>query len=266
MAGSGYVSIVGAGPGAAEHLTLKALQCIEKADVILYDALVGREIRALFPRGVVAIYCGKRCGQHSMSQEEIGQALVRLAQKGKHVIRLKGGDPLVFGRGGEEAIVLRKAGVPFEIVPGLSAMNAIGALAGIPLTHRKVARQVLVMEGHTIARNPDELAKLGSYNGTLVIYMGTRLIQQICLGLLAAGVPESRAIALVESGSQGLASHLQISDLRTVAQTGLSKQTDGPGLIYIGDVVGLLPGLQTPQVAVDCTEVQDDALLAANLS
>jgi uroporphyrin-III C-methyltransferase len=234
----GFVSIVGAGPGSVDHLTLKAAEVISTADVILFDALISKDIQSLFPIGVMAVYCGKRCGQHVMTQSEINSFLIKLAKKGKRVVRLKGGDPFVFGRGSEEAIALRDAGVRFEIVPGLSSFNAVGALAGIPVTHRGISRQVRILEGHSLDENFSEWQDLTKFKGTTVIFMASRKLHWIATQYIKHGAPTTTPVALIESGNH-IADSIQISTLGQVARQGLPRKTPGPGIIYIGEVVSV---------------------------
>jgi len=234
----GFVSLIGAGPGHPDYLTVKGLRRIQQAEVILYDALISDAMFSLFPVGCVRLYCGKRCGKHQEPQEEINRRLIHLARKGKRVVRLKGGDPFVFGRGAEEALALTHAGISFEVVPGISAFSGVGSLAGIPLTHRGVSRSVMIIEGHTVKKDPPDWNSIASFSGTIVIYMGVNNIQWIARRLLVYGAKTKTAVAMIETDDEQR-QHLQISDLIQVAEKGLLPQSTGPGIIYIGDVVHL---------------------------
>lgn len=234
----GYVSIVGAGPGQPDLLSVRGLRLIQEADAVLYDALLAEaEFKALFNDRAEAIFVGKRSANHRLSQAQINDLLVTLARQGKAVVRLKGGDPCVFGRGAEEALHLRQAGIPFEIVPGISSINGIGAAVGIPLTHRQLARQFLVFEGHDLAALDWPL--LAKFTGTLVGLMASTKAADIATRLVACGADPALPIALVESGDFS-APVTQTSTLGETASHGLSKSTAGPGIIYIGATVSVL--------------------------
>lgn len=240
---TGFVSLVGAGPFGPDLLTLKALRRLQEADVILYDALVGESIHELFPRGVPAISVGKRCGRHALTQPEINRLLIRLGRRGQRVVRLKGGDPYIFGRGGEEALSLIRAGVPFEVVPGVSSVAAVGALAGIPITHRGLAQSIQIIQGHDLGVESDWQA-LARFCGTLIVLMGTAAVQEIASRLLAAGANKDRPIAMVETAPD-LSLYTTLSTLAETALHGITKRTKGPGIIYIGDVVTLATQLNS---------------------
>ena len=235
---AGLVSLVGAGPLGPDFLTVKALRRIEGADVILYDALIGEGIRALFPPSAVAISVGKRCGLHSFSQHEINRQLITHALKGCRVVRLKGGDPFLFGRGGEEALALANAGIPWEVVPGVSSVNAMAALSGIPLTHRGSARRVMIIEGHTLASEPPDWQALVDFDGTIVVLMGAGEAQVLATRLIAHGAETARPIALLETDANGK-QLTQTATLAEAAKGTLPRLCAGPGIIYIGAVVNL---------------------------
>ena len=168
---AGSVAIVGAGPGDPDLLTRRAMKRLEQADLVLYDALIDPEVLGL-AGAAQRIYVGKRAGRPAMRQESINRLLIRAAQRGRRVVRLKGGDPFVFGRGGEEALALVAAGIPFEVVPGISSAVAAAELAGIPVTHRGVAAAFVVVSGHAPAAYEPVLATLGPHTATVVVLMG----------------------------------------------------------------------------------------------
>jgi len=228
------VSIIGAGPGHPDYLTLKAYKRLQLADVILYDALLDGSFKELFPKQAEAIYVGKRCGSHMFTQEKINEFLVKKAKEGKHVVRLKGGDPFVYGRGGEEVLELQKHRIPFEVIPGLSAVNSVTALGGIPTTHRGVSNKVLILEGHDLTKS-DDWVYYAHFSGTIVIYMGVRQAQTIAKRLIKHGADREKGIALIENGSYS-SQKTQRSFLGKVAKKGIERKTNGAGLLVIGDV------------------------------
>lgn len=214
---------------------MRGYRLLQEADAILYDALLAEsEFKELFREQAEAIYVGKRRGHHARSQDEINALLVSLAEEGKAVVRLKGGDPCIFGRGSEEALYLSKAGIPFEIVPGISSINGIGAAVAIPLTHRHAARQFLVFEGHTL--DGLDWSLFAQFDGTLVALMASTKAADIAARLLAHGAEPSLPMALAESGDFN-APIKQCTTLKEAAAHGLSKATSGPGIIYIGRTV-----------------------------
>lgn len=233
----GEVVLVGAGPGDAGLLTLHALQAVQAADVVLYDALVSDEIRALIRKDADKICVGKRAGLHQVQQQETNRLLVEHAQQGKRVVRLKGGDPFVFGRGGEEAQVLAAAGIPFRIVPGITAALGATAYAGIPLTHRDAAQTALFITGHC---RPDghELhwQTLARGNQTLVIYMGTIKAAEIAAELIKHGRSAETPVAVISHGTLPQQS-VQAGILRELPE--LAAQAERPALMVIGEVVSL---------------------------
>ncbi|GKX62192.1 siroheme synthase 1 [Pragia fontium] len=234
---TGDVTLVGAGPGNAGLLTLRGLQAIQQADVVLHDALVTEEILELVRRDAQLISVGKRAGAHSVAQEETNRLLVELAQQGKKVVRLKGGDPFIFGRGGEELEVLADAGIPFQVVPGITAAAGVTAYAGIPLTHRDRAQSVTFITGHckpgTDGLNWSQLAQ---GHQTLAIYMGTVKASEIQQQLIRHGRAASTPIAVIGRGTradqQVLSGTLQQLDE-------LAKQAPTPALLVIGEVAAL---------------------------
>lgn len=240
----GTVYLVGAGPGDPELLTVKALRLLETADVVVYDRLISDVILDQVPAGVTRIYVGKQDGHHHMSQQDINQLLVVLARRHQTVVRLKGGDPLVFGRGSEEALVLARAGVAFEIVPGVTAASGCTAYAGIPLTHRELSRQVLFITGRCSDIEPPRVAPgvAADEQCTLVIYMGLRQLPAIVEQLLAGGRPPDTPVAVIENGT--LASQRRcLGRLDALDEQVRNAGIQSPALVVVGRVVQLAPEL-----------------------
>jgi uroporphyrin-III C-methyltransferase/precorrin-2 dehydrogenase/sirohydrochlorin ferrochelatase len=234
----GMVFLVGGGPGAADLLTLRALRLLGEADVIVHDRLVGDDVLEVARRDAERIYVGKQRAHHCLQQEEINALLVRLAQEGRKVVRLKGGDPFVFGRGGEEAEALAAAGVRFEVVPGVTAALACAAQAGIPLTHRHAARSVTLLTGHTKDGRLDvDFAPLVALGGTLAVYMGVVSLPQLRTGLLAHGLDPATPAMLIERGGTRRQRELRGTLDHLVAE-GPAWSTQGPALVLIGAAVG----------------------------
>jgi len=238
---TGRVTLVGAGPGAADLITVRGQRALVEADVVVYDDLANSELLELCPPEAVRIHVGKRAGRHSMPQAEIGEILVREARKELRVVRLKGGDPLIFGRGGEEAQVLVEAGIPFEIVPGVTAAAAAGAVAGIPLTQRGFSSAVVFVTGHECREKSPETAvdwrALARTKATLCIYMGSRRIGTIAAELRAGGLADDTPVAVVTDATLPHQT-VQIADLISVAT--LAEDVIGrPALIIVGEVVRL---------------------------
>jgi uroporphyrin-III C-methyltransferase/precorrin-2 dehydrogenase/sirohydrochlorin ferrochelatase/uroporphyrin-III C-methyltransferase len=238
------VYLVGAGPGDPELLTLKALRLLQQADVIVYDRLVGAEILDRIPPGVTRIYVGKRDGYHHMKQSDINELLVRTAQHGRCVVRLKGGDPFVFGRGSEETQYLARHGVPFEVVPGISAAMGCAAYAGIPLTHRNVARSVHFVTGHCSGEHPLDLDwnQLADPLTTLVIYMGLKHLPEISRQLVAAGRRPDTPAAVIENGTTRRQRRC-VNTLASLPPEAERAAMQSPSLVIVGDVVGLAEDL-----------------------
>ena len=232
----GEVVLVGAGPGDAGLLTLKGLQQIQQADVVVYDRLVSDDIMNLVRRDADRVFVGKRSGYHCVPQEEINQILLREAQKGKRVVRLKGGDPFIFGRGGEELETLCEAGIPFSVVPGITAASGCSAYSGIPLTHRDFAQGVRLVTGHLKTGGELDWANLAVEKQTLVFYMGLNQAPAIRGKLIAHGMAEDMPAAIVENGTA--VSQKVVSG--TLGQLDiLAQQMASPALIIVGRVVGL---------------------------
>jgi uroporphyrin-III C-methyltransferase len=232
----GFVSIIGAGPGNPDLLTIRGLQRLSQAEVILYDALLDPDFLKLFPESALILYVGKRSGQHSATQDEINELIVKYALAGKRVVRLKGGDPFVFGRAGEEIQSLLENGIPFEIVPGVSSVQTGGAEGWIPLTHRAVSRQIFILDGHTAIRDGAEWDWIAKVKGTIVILMGIKNIQAIAKNLSAQGMESNLPLAIVmDAGLEK--SEILYSTIGEVAKEGLTPKSKGPGIIYIGESV-----------------------------
>ena len=232
----GEVVLVGAGPGDAGLLTLKGLQQIQQADVVVYDRLVSDEIMNLVRRDADRVFVGKRAGYHCVPQEEINQILLQEAQRGKRVVRLKGGDPFIFGRGGEELETLCHAGIPFSVVPGITAASGCSAYSGIPLTHRDYAQSVRLITGHLKTGGELDWANLAAEKQTLVFYMGLNQAATIQEKLIEHGMQADMPVALVENGTsvkQRVVSGI-LTDLGELA-----RQVESPALIIVGRVVGL---------------------------
>jgi uroporphyrin-III C-methyltransferase len=241
----GFVWLVGAGPGHPDFLTLRGLRALQGAEAILYDALLDEAYFELFPPDAEAVFVGKRAGDHALTQTEINALLIAQARKGKKVVRLKGGDPFLFGRGGEEAMALRDANIPFEVVPGVSALNGVAGTAGIPLTHRGLSREVRILEGHGLlheARDWDEQAR---FRGTTVLFMATGALPAIARKLLAHGADPGLPTALVENGCSPRQT-IRVATLADAAACRMPMCSEGPGIVYLGPVIALQPLLATP--------------------
>ena len=239
----GHVYLVGAGPGDPELFTLRGARLVGGADVVVYDNLVAPDIIELAPAGAERIYVGKKASDHTLPQDEINALLVRLASAGKRVVRLKGGDPFIFGRGGEEMETLVEAGVTVEVVPGVTAASGIAAYAGIPLTHRDHAQSVVFTTGFLKDGRLDlDWPMLARRGQTLVIYMGISRLDEICAQLVAHGLPASTPAAVIERGTTR-AQRVVAADLATLQARVREEGVRPPALTVVGEVVGLYPRL-----------------------
>nr|WP_222105134.1 uroporphyrinogen-III C-methyltransferase [Denitromonas halophila] len=235
----GVVSLVGAGPGDPELLTLRAARLIAAADAVVYDHLVGEHILTLIRDDAERVYVGKEAGNHTLPQGEINTLLVRMAQAGKHVVRLKGGDPFIFGRGGEEIEELVQSGVRFEVVPGITAASGVSAYAGIPLTHRDYAQSCTFATGHLQDGTADlDWAALARPHQTVVIYMGIGALPQISKQLIAHGVPADTPAAAVQNGTTDH-QRTVVATLGTLADALADAGLRPPALLIVGQVVKL---------------------------
>jgi uroporphyrin-III C-methyltransferase len=238
----GVVHLVGAGPGDPELMTLKGARVLGAADVVVYDRLVEPRVLDMAAPGAERIFAGKRRDNHFMRQVEINALLVNRAWRGQRVVRLKGGDPMIFGRAGEELEALAAAGVPFEVVPGVTAAAGCAASAAIPLTHRDHARTLVFATGHTQHGEPDldwdALCRAGQ---TLVFYMGHKTIHRLCSRLVAHGLPPELPAAVVENGTLP-GQRVIRATLATIAAEVDAAALEGPALLVVGEVAGLTFG------------------------
>lgn len=237
---SGKVTLIGAGPGDPDLLTLKAYRALQSAEVVLYDHLVSQEIMKFLPHNAELIYVGKESSRHSMPQEEIGKTLVAMAKSGRNVIRLKGGDGYIFGRGGEEAQALALANIAFTVIPGITSAQGAAASVGIPLTHRDYSRALIFATGHLRENKQVDLDwdTLARPNQTLVIYMGIGTLPMICKQLIAHGLAPNTPAALIERATTQ-AERCVVGSVQSLPDLAIEQAIKPPALIVIGEVVGL---------------------------
>jgi uroporphyrin-III C-methyltransferase len=233
----GMVSLVGAGPGDPELITVRGRDRLAAADVVIYDDLAGRTLLDYCQAGCRCLYVGKRCGQHSVTQDRIVELLLTHARVGRRVVRLKGGDPFIFGRGGEELIALAREGIPCEIVPGVTAAAAAGAAAGVPLTHREYSSAVVFLTGHENPGKPESTIDWAAYarlRATLCIYMGARKLAGIAEQLTDGGLAIDTPVAIVSRASR------PDQEVKLLTLADLIRGTGGeiaaPALAIIGEV------------------------------
>jgi uroporphyrin-III C-methyltransferase len=238
---NGCVALVGAGPGDPGLMTVRGLAALRQAEVVVYDRLVDPRLLDEAPASALRVFVGKASGAHTLPQEDINTLLVAHARRGRRVVRLKGGDPYVFGRGAEEAGALAAAGIPFEVVPGVSSALAAPAAAGIPLTHRAVASSFAVVTGHEDERRASarvDWSRLGTAVDTLVILMGLENLPRIARSLIDAGRAADTPVALVERGTT-TAQRVVVGRLDSIAALAVSAGVRSPAVIVVGDVVAL---------------------------
>lgn len=241
--GPGNVFLVGTGPGDPELLTIKALRVIESADLLLYDRLVSNDVLSLVGPNAKLLYVGKTAGYHSRTQEEIHELLLSFAEAGASVVRLKGGDPLVFGRGGEEMDFLQQQGIEVKVIPGITAASGIAAELGIPLTHRGVANSVRFLTGHSRKGGTDPLfvaENAADPDSTLVVYMGLSTLPSLASKLMYYGLPDDTPAAAIERGTTPQ-QRIVFAELKDLAEEIATNQLVSPSLIIIGRVVELSP-------------------------
>jgi len=244
----GTVTLVGGGPGDVDLLTVAAVSALRTADVVLYDRLAPHDdLRRLAP-GAELVDVGKRPGHHTRSQSEIEAEIVARARAGQHVVRLKGGDPYVFGRGAEEAATCRAAGIPVRVVPGITSAVAVPAAAGIPVTFRELSRMFTVVSGHAplSAEELEHLAGLGRTGGTIVVLMGVLNLGQITQGLVAHGLPVETQVGIVERGCTPQ-QRTTLATLGTVLEVAARAQVRSPAVIVVGAVVSLAHDPSSPE-------------------
>jgi uroporphyrin-III C-methyltransferase/precorrin-2 dehydrogenase/sirohydrochlorin ferrochelatase len=235
----GFVSLVGAGPGNPELLTLRALRVMQRADVVLYDHLVASALLDLVRRGAGRIYVGKEQDRHALDQHEINALMVRLAREGMRVVRLKGGDPFIFGRGGEEIEALAAQGIAFEVVPGVTAAAGAACYAGIPLTHRDYAQSCVFVTGHLKDGSAQlDWPALTRPKQTVAIYMAVGGLAEICAGLIGHGLAPELPAALVEKATLPEQRVVE-GTLASLAQRASAARVRPPALLIVGEVVRL---------------------------
>ena len=241
-ADKGHVYLIGAGPGDAELLTLKAHRLIQQADVVMYDWLVNPDIIKIIPSHVERVFVGKKCGRHSMQQADICQLMVEVAQTGKNIVRLKGGDPAIFARAAEECDILAKHNIDFAIVPGITAASGASAYAGIPLTHRECAQSVRFITAHLKSASDEPnwqalvAGAIASNGETLVFYMGLKRIATIMQRLETHGLSANTPVAVIDQASTSQ-QQVCIGRLDNIAQRVTERNFQGPAVTIVGEVV-----------------------------
>jgi uroporphyrin-III C-methyltransferase len=235
---SGRVYLVGAGPGDPLLITKKAEQVIKQADVILYDRLVDRQISSIFPKSAELVDVGKESDYHKVPQSKINELMIDRARRGKVVVRLKGGDPYVFGRGGEEAQELSAHGVHVDVIPGVSSAVAVPAAAGIPVTHRQYASSLTIITGHEAGENTTQWDVLAKLNGTLVILMGVSNFKRNIEALTKFGKPPETPAAIIENGTTPQQKVIR-GTLATIVEKAEKEGIKAPAVIVVGDVVNV---------------------------
>jgi uroporphyrinogen III methyltransferase/synthase len=252
--GVGKVYLIGAGPGDPDLITLKGLERLKKADVVVYDRLVDESILNYAKSASEKIYVGKTTNHHSWDQERINQLLVQKALEGKIVVRLKGGDPFVFGRGGEEAYYLSKNGIPFEVVPGISSAIAVPAYAGIPVTHRGISSSFIVLTGHKASiKGESSNISWESYSlnaDTLIILMGLGNLSNVVEGLLKNNKSPTTPVAVITEGSTSR-QRCVVGTLRDIVEKVKNENLNPPSVIVVGEVVNLRKHLRWFDISVN---------------
>ena len=248
----GFVSLVGAGPGDADLMTVKAVRLLQQAEVVVFDRLVSADILSLIPTGISRISVGKEVGKHCVPQEQINEIIVNLAKAGRKIVRLKGGDPYMFGRGGEEVLALKKHNIAFEVVPGITAASGCSSYSGIPLTHRGMSRRVQFITGHFNDNEPLDLnwQSIADPDSTLVIYMGLSNLPLAVHSLIDAGLPASTPAAAVQNGTTEFQQRV-ITTLDQLNDAIHQKRMKAPVMIIIGEVVSLADELDWFQQSID---------------
>ena len=259
MKEDGFVSLVGAGPGDAELLTIKALRLLKTADVVIYDRLVSADILELIPAGVSRMSVAKSPGKHCVPQDQINEIIVNLAKAGRRIVRLKGGDPYMFGRGGEEVLALIKHHIDYEVVPGITSASGCSAYSGIPLTHRGLSRRVQFITGHFNNDEPLELnwQSIADPESTLVIYMGLANLPLIMRSLIKAGLPASTPAAAVQDGTT-VKQRRVISTLEQLDDVIQEHGMQAPVMLIIGKVVALADELDWFQRELDANNEKEN--------
>ena len=237
----GKVYLVGAGPGDPGLMSVIALKTLKNADVVVYDRLIGKKILEKIPKKAEKLYVGKSSGNHSVTQDNIGRILVEKAHEGKKVVRLKGGDPFLFGRGGEEAEELVKAGLKFEVIPGITSAIAVPTYAGIPVTHRDYSSSVAIVTGHekrSKGKVSVDWGKIATAVDTIVVLMGIENLDEITKALINGGLSRETPAAVIEWGTTSQQRTTQ-STLQNIARKAISENVKPPGVLVIGEVVNL---------------------------